>query len=228
MTVPDPIAERKYLEELVRDSKETRRLFSNKLKPEREKMVCRAFLRCIGVDFAEAELCIGTHEPVDIRFRNAAFQITEVLNEGRRRGVEHQARETKYRNARAARDVMEPWSNPEPMKFPEIVTVTAKRLGKKFDKLGNQGCRGIDALVYINLVNLRSGVYRYLYPAEFSQTYDLTKIRSQGWRSASVLMVPYATVLFATDAAPSFLQEYRERVLKAPDDIMGRNVRSLE
>ena len=138
-------------------------------------MVCRAFLRCIGVDFAEAELCIGSHEPIDIGFGQAAFQITEVLNEGRRRGVEHQERETKYRNARGARDVMEPWSNPAPMKFPEMVSATAKRLGHKFDKLGYQGCQGIDALVYINLVDLRSGVYRYLFPAEFSQTDDVAK-----------------------------------------------------
>jgi hypothetical protein len=117
---------------------------------------------------------------------------------------------------------MEPWSNPAPMKFPEMVSATAKRLGHKFDKLGHQGCQGIDALVYINLVDLRSGVYRYLFPAEFSQTDDVAKIRSQGWRSASILMVPYATVLFATDAAPSFLQEYQGRVLKAPDGIVSR------
>jgi hypothetical protein len=100
--------------------------------------------------------------------------------------------------------------------------VTAKRLGKKFDKLGKQGCREIDALVYINPLDFHSGVYRYLFPAEFSQTDDLAEIRSQGWRSASVLMVPYATVLFAADAAPSFLQDHRGGVLKAPDDIIGR------
>jgi hypothetical protein len=105
------------------------------------------------------------------------------------------------------------------MEFSDMVTVSAKRLGEKFDKLGQQGCRGIDALVYVNLYK---PVTRYLYPAEFMQTSDLDNIRSQGWRSASVLMVPYATVLFATDTAPSFLQEHRGDVLRARDDIVSR------
>jgi hypothetical protein len=219
MGIPDPIAERKYLKELVRHSKETRRLFSNKHKPEREKMVCRAFLRCIGVDFHEGDLSIGPNEPIDITLGEAAFQITEVLDEGRRRSLEHREQETKYQNARSATDVMEPWKSPEPMEFPEMLSITAKRLEEKFDKLGKQGCRGIDALVYIDLFK---PVTRYLFPEEFLQTDDVDKIRSHGWRSASVLIMPCATVLFATDAAPSFLRKHRGGVLRAPDEIVSR------
>lgn len=211
--------DREYLNTLARHIAETRRLFSNAKKSEREKSVCRAFLRCIGVGFSEDELSVGPSEPTDIAFCSAAFQITEVLDEGRKRSHEHKEQEINYQTARSARDIMEPWRDGKPMEFPEMVNVTAKRLEEKFAKLGQQGCRGIDALVYINLFK---PVSRYLYPAEFVETDDANKMRAHGWRSVSVLMVPYATVLFANDTAPRFLQEHRRIVHKAPDDtVMG-------
>ena len=54
-------------------------------------MVCRAFLRCMGVGFSEDEIAVGAREPTDITFRGAEFQITEVLDEGRRRSLEHKS-----------------------------------------------------------------------------------------------------------------------------------------
>jgi hypothetical protein len=212
-------AEREYLEALRRHSAETRRLFSNAQKAEREKMVCRAFLRCVGVGFSEDEIAVGAREPTDIAFRGAAFQITEVLDEGRRRSLQHKELEIKYQIARSARDVMEPWRDPEPMEFPEMVGVTAKRLEEKFAKLGQQGCRGIDALVYIDLLK---PVVRYLHPTAFIETDDANTMRAHGWRSVSVLMVPYATVLFAAETAPSFLRHHQGAVLQAADDIVSR------
>jgi hypothetical protein len=213
------LAEREYLEALRRHSAETRRLFSNAQKAEREKMVCRAFLRCMGVGFSEDEITVGASEPTDIAFRGAAFQITEVLDEGRRRSLEHKELEIKYQIARSARDVMEPWRDPAPMEFPEMAGVTAKRLEEKFAKLGQQGCRGIDALVYIDLLK---PVVRYLHPAAFIETEDANTMRAHGWRSVSVLMVPYATVLFAAETAPSFLRHHQGAVLQAPGNIVSR------
>jgi hypothetical protein len=212
-------AEREYLAALRQQIAETRLLFSNAQKPEREKMVCRAFLRSMGVGFSEAEISVGASEPTDIAFRGAAFQITEVLDEGRRRSLEHKELEIKYKNARSARDVMEPWRNPEAMGFPEMVSVTAKRLEEKFAKLGQQGCRGIDALVYIDRLK---PVVRYLHPAMFIETNDANTMRAHGWRSVSVLMVPYATVLFAAETAPSFLRCHQGVVLRAADDVVSQ------
>lgn len=211
--------DREYLNTLVRHIAETRRLFSNAKKTEREKRVCRAFLRCIGVRFAEDELSVGASEPTDIAFCSASFQITEVLDEGRRRSREHNEQEINYQTACSVRDIMEPWRDGKPMEFSEMVSVTAKRLEGKFVKLRQQGCGGIDALVYVNLFK---PVSRYLYPAEFVETNDVNKMRAHGWRSVSVLMVPYATVLFANDTAPHFLQDHRGSVHIAPDDtVMG-------
>jgi hypothetical protein len=201
-------AEREYLAALRRQIAETRRLFSNAQIPEREKMVCRAFLHSMGVGFSEAEISVGASEPTDIAFRGAAFQITEVLDEGRRRSLEHKELEIKYQNVRSARDVMEPWRNPEPMGFPEMVSVTAKRLEEKFAKLGQQGCRGIDALVYIDLLKplvrylqavaclrrLGAGVVGSAAVCAFRFRPPGTGSKRAGWRRSGAIFAFFAAV----------------------------------
>src|SRR6266478_4784422 len=78
--------------------RETVDLLSNKRKPEREQMVVRAFLRCLGVAFEEREILVGPEEPVDITFRTARFQVREILG-GYKRGVVLKARLEQYEAA---------------------------------------------------------------------------------------------------------------------------------
>ncbi|MBY5667457.1 DUF1780 family protein [Rhizobium leguminosarum] len=54
-------------------SEATLDLFSNRNKTAREKMVVRAFLRCLDVEFSEDQLVVGPEEPVDISFKSARF-----------------------------------------------------------------------------------------------------------------------------------------------------------
>lgn len=208
----------KYLEELIRYSEKTRGLFSNAQKSEREKMVCRGFLRCIDVQFQAREILVGATEPVDISFRSAAFQITEVLDEGRRRNDELREREEKYRKARSVEDVMElQGPSSEPLSFADMSSRVADRLNEKFCALGGpRGCHGVDALVYVNLIG------RHLWPAEFdSKCAGLSRVRSQGWRSVSVLMLPYGVVFFGTDDAPEFLRDIQGTISHDENRIDG-------
>jgi hypothetical protein len=74
------------------------------------------------------------------------------------------------------------------------------KLGEKFDALGGKrGCRGIDALVYINLMR------RYIWPNEFDPNCPVvSRLRPQAWRTVPVLMPPYGIMFYATDDARSF------------------------
>jgi hypothetical protein len=74
----------------------------------------------------------------------------------------------------------------------------------------------IDALVHITLVD------RYLYLPAFTRTEDVRTIEAEGWRSVSVLIVPYATVLFANDTAPAFLKDHVGQVHRVHDDMINR------
>ena len=67
--------EQEYLANLHRHASETRELLSNPKKPERERMVVRAFLRCVGVQLSDDEIEASSNEPVDVVFRAAQFQL---------------------------------------------------------------------------------------------------------------------------------------------------------
>lgn len=189
-------SEKVHLEKLRKHAQETRKFFSNKEKPERERAVCRAFLRAIGVTFKECELIAPTEEPADVAFRTAKFQIREMLKPGRKRGDEWKQKEMKYSEANSIDDTLEPYSAPVLVSLGALVPEIVEALSEKSHKYG-VGCKDIDALVYINVDD------RYLAPE--SDMPSLRKLQSQGWRSVSFVFSPYGVVLFATPDAPDFL-----------------------
>jgi hypothetical protein len=88
------------LEALRADVADACSLMSNARKSERERMVVRALLRCLGVAFEDAEIVAGTQEPVDVVFRAARFQIRDLVDD-RKRGKQPGDREQRYREAEA-------------------------------------------------------------------------------------------------------------------------------
>jgi hypothetical protein len=209
-------AEQKYNESMITAMAKARQLFSNSNKLEREKMTCRAFLRCMSIKYCESELVDAQQASFDVTFRQATFEITEVVGE-RKRDSELKQLEAKYKNASASHELLVPLEHPEPMSFSEMVQAVSNRLEEKFRKRKQQGCKDIDALVYIDVIN------RYLYPVEFVlRTEAVCAIEAQGWRSASVLIVPYATVVFASDTAPALLRERVGQVRRVCDNMINR------
>ena len=87
--------DREYIEKLERHASNTRALLSNKQKPERERMVVRAFLRCIGVQFSDSDIAAGTEEPVDVTFLSARFQVRDIPG-GRKRVEAWRQRQLRY------------------------------------------------------------------------------------------------------------------------------------
>ena len=189
--------EAEYLRKLQEHVAQARRLFSNKMKPERERMVCRAFLRCLGIAFDNKEIITSDTEPIDVIFRSAKFQIRELMEPDRKRGDELRELQRKVENATSIEDLLTPYSPPRPLSFEALVPELTKALGEKAMKYG-RGCRDLDALVYVDLEG------RHL--DANSAISDLSKLKSQGWRSVSVLFPPYSIVLFAESTGPVFIQ----------------------
>jgi len=191
-------SERMFLERLRKHAAETIRYLSSQLKPERERAVCRAFLRCIGISFVESEIVAPSTEPADVSFREARFQVRELMREGRRRGDEWKLRQVRWNRAKSVADVTEPWVSPTPMQFSELIDTVIKSLEQKSIKYGQAQCLDIDALVYVNLT-----ATRFL---DLSTTPGkLSDLEAQGWRSVSILFPPYGLVVHTRDGAPSFL-----------------------
>ena len=193
-------AERRYIAALQEHAADTRTLFSNAQKAERERMVVRAFLRCTGIEFTEDEIRVGAEEPVDVTFRSARFQIMDIVGE-RKRGLVWKERQQLYGAAEGIADVMEPWTDSEPLSLDEVSRIIAEGLTKKAMHYGAQNCSTVDALVYIDLGG------RHLWPLQPPMDATVAgELRRQSWRSVSMLFVPYGVVLATTPDAPDLLK----------------------
>lgn len=199
-------SEKQYLESLVAAAKGSCDLFQNRNKTTREKMVARAFLRCLGIGFSEGELVVGPDEPVDISFRSARFQIREILGD-RKRGQGLRERLERFQKAKSIEDVTDPWRDSNPLSFTDVSRDIAKSLSAKASKYGVEACAKLDALVYINIPG------RHLYP--LTKKLDpkaAQELDQQGWRSVSMVFIPYSCVIVAKADCPAFLGKKTGRV----------------
>jgi hypothetical protein len=190
-------SEREYLQNIQTDAADKLHYLTDECKPERERAVVRAFLRCIGVTFAESEIVAPASEPVDVSFRDARFQVREILQQGRRRGDEVKLKA----RAQSIDDATVTWKPPPtPMSAEELTLAITQALDEKARKYGRSQCSRLDALVYVNLT-LTSVLRPDTTPGN---TAGLT---AQAWRSVSLVFPPYGIVLFTTSDASGFLRQ---------------------
>ena len=191
------------LKELRKHAEDTVGLFANAQKPERERMVCRCFQRGLGVSFSEEELRTDPGEPVDVSFQLAQFQITEILDKGRKRQDELRERQRRYQSAESVGEAVtspDNWSHC-PVSYREVVACLYERLSAKAQRYGIARCATLDALVYVNLRG------RHLWPMDTTSVgTELDQLQAQRWRSVSMLFPPYSVVVFAGESAPEFLR----------------------
>jgi hypothetical protein len=191
-------SEREILNKLRDEAEEACQLFSNAGQPLQERTVVAGLLRVLGVSFDESELVKQGPEPIDVHFRDARFQVTELLDSGRPRNAEVRQIAERRKAAGSLQDLIEPGvisSRPAPPD--EVFDFVRDACRKKHSKYGHS-CQDVDLLVYVNLKE------RHLYPIEpWPNNADLG---AMGWRSVSFIMEPYARVLLARADAPSFLR----------------------
>ncbi len=190
-----------YLEALRADVADARSLMSNPRKPERERMIVRALLRCLGVAFEDAEIDAGLEEPVDVAFRAARFQIRDLIGD-RKRNKQLAEREKRYQEAKTISDVAAPFAASTAIPFDRAAEMVAEAFTEKSRRYGPQLCGTLDAIACVDLGG------SHLYPAEAGgASHALAELRRQGWRSVSMLSLPYSVVLTANASAPNFLRD---------------------
>ncbi len=191
--------ESKYLLELQEHADETISFLSNEGRIERERSVCRAFLRCLGVEFEERELKEGEREPVDVSFRDTRFQVTEIHETGRKRSREWKDRQERLSGANSLDDVLEDWAPPKPMDYSELIDLASAQLTQsKAHKYPEAEKANLDILIYVclsgRILDVRSKIP------------DSNILLNQGWRSVSALFPPFGVVLAANEQSPQYLQ----------------------
>lgn len=192
---------REYRQKLQAHAERAIAYLSDSNRSERERAVCRAFLRWLGVPFSESEIIAPAREPADVSFREAMFQVREIVERGSRRHQEWKSRLSRAIRARSMGDVTVPWNSPDPMSLSELTVMVADALEVKARKYGKTQCLALDAMVYADLTRTR-----FFLPNE--EHGGISSLQEQGWRSVSVLFPPYGIVLSATSDAPSFLKTF--------------------
>lgn len=192
--------EKEILQDLRDAADEARRLFSNRGQAEQERTAVAGLLRVLRVPFEESEIIKAKREPIDVSFRDAQFQVTEILDEGRRRNLEIGQRTKRWKGAQRLADLLEPGlvSGGPPISPADLIEIVRPSWKVKAERYGGR-VDGIDLLIYLN----RKGVH--VFPS--GPLPPLTEEDAGSWRSLSVIMEGCAAVLWARETAPDFLKE---------------------
>lgn len=173
------------------------RFFSEANKRGREVCVVREFLRTRGVQFDESELKPVDDEAPDVIFRDARFEVKELLDPGRKRTDEIKKLLECAEKESTKQEVAEfhPIKRVEPVDIYKAVEAKCLELTEKYEPAFR---RTLDLLLYYDLHDY------------FRRTEDLpdtSALSRHGFRSVSIIRHGVAWVLWAESDAPEFLLE---------------------
>jgi hypothetical protein len=178
----------------------------------RERYVAEHFLRGMGSTFAASELALPDDDPPDVHFRNAAFEVKEVQDRGRKRHDEYKRRLVKARLAERFGDLIEPFC-PEDMPIAAVCARLLEETQKLADNKYPADVRSrLDLLFYVNFGMDKS------WSIEDGLRPDLQRMQSEGWRSVSFLHgASTCCVLVANAGAPEFLRARLGQLIHGSD-----------
>lgn len=179
-----------------RRAKESVEYFSQDNKSEREKWVCAKFLSKLSIEFDDSEIYAVIDQPPDVRFRDAHFEIKEILDPARRRHAEYKMALQKALAATDPQELLNEFT-------PEDITPlqVAARVSAELRDLETHYARAVranlDLLFYVNLE------HHFLKPGSMPEvnTFD-----AFGWRSVSAVIEWGGLVFCANKDAPEFLR----------------------
>jgi hypothetical protein len=199
--------EMELIKQMISETEESIRFFSSRKKPDRERSVCAAFLRCLGIKFKVTDLVINETDPPDIYFDAANFEIKEYLDDDRRRHEECKKFLEKLKTAKRLSDLIEPYNPLQPLTIKEVCDRVTNFIEDYARNYGNKVCSTLDLMVYFNLNGY------YLDDKDFSG--DLSGMMKQGWRSVSIVSNSMAYIFFASESAPVFLRNAVGKIKRA-------------
>jgi len=185
-----PMSDEEFIDDRRRGLKESIEYFSAKNKAERERWVCLELVQNLGIAYDETEIVSPENDPPDVIFRDARFEIKEILDQGRKRHAEYKATLQKALTITDPQDLLDQYT---PIQIGERVQAKLRDLKHHYPRAV---CEGTDLLFYVNLQehHLKIG----LMPAA-------SDFGSFGWRSISAVLGWGALVFFAASNAPAFL-----------------------
>ena len=182
--------------DLTEELKEAMAFFSGGNKWNREKWVVEKLLSSLAVRYNESELS-ECDEPVDVTFRDARFQIKEMMQFP---AAEYRRRHDEYRSAlhkAEAAETLEALTSLTPYRqvtWDQIVTESLLETKAKIQKYPLEARRELDVICYYNRHD------------HFETDAPTPKFEAIDCRSFSIVSNKSVMVLFAAASSPAFLQ----------------------
>lgn len=189
-----------YLRLLTHQAEQANAFLSNARKWERERWVCQRLLQALNVSHRLDEFSAANHEPPDVLFREASFEVFFVLDEGRRLNDEWRAELERRRSAFSLSQLVRRETKPRRIAAGELQQRLTPTLRKKAHNYKERGLDlgELDLLAYVNLKRAVPDFNSHFPPP--------TEFLRQGWRSLSLVGPTFTRVLFAHPSAPDFLR----------------------
>ena len=166
-----------------------------------ERWVVKHFLIALGIEFTDEELHNATRDPPDVKFRDAAFEVKEIGEVGRRRHDEYREALARAKATTTQAELLEQFTAedlPVATVYERILAATAVLATHKFSDERTR--RGLDLLFYVNLNP------RKLWTFVDGERPDVSALVREGWRSVSFLHGDCTSrVIHASAGAPTFL-----------------------
>jgi hypothetical protein len=200
------ITEQELIAQRIEDLMASVAYFAPHNKQERECWVVTEFALNLGLSPVQGEIMSIEADPPDVAFRDARFEIKEILDPGRRRHAEYKQELTRVRGISKAQDLLKEFT-PKDRSVGEIYDLCRKEAAS-LDKYPNDFKQRTDLLLYVNL-------FEVMYVTE--QPYpDTSALTATGWRSVSFLMGRRSCCLHAQPDACDFIRQAVGRIFHRP------------
>lgn len=185
-----------HLEERRQGLRDSLQWFSNSKKRDREIWVCHQFLEHLGIAFDSAELVSVEDQAPDVLFREARFEVKELLDTGRRRTDEYKEDLRRAEQASSSEELWECFT-PEDLTPKMIVSDIEGRISDWAALYEPRFRSTLDLLVYHNRARM--------FFRESSVTPQVTSLEKHGFRSVSMTTGSRAWVLWAGPSSPGLI-----------------------
>ncbi|WP_434772584.1 DUF1780 domain-containing protein [Pseudomonas entomophila] len=189
-----------YLRLLTIQAEQANAFLSNARKWERERWVCQRLLQGLNIAYRSEDFTPAEQEPPDVLFRDAAFEVFFVLDEGRRLNDEWREELQRRRSAFSLSQLVRREARPRRISAAELLQRLAPTLRKKAHNYRERGLDlgTLDIIAFASLKREVLDLNSHFPPP--------TEYLRQGWRSLSLVGPTFARVLFAHPGAPDFLR----------------------
>lgn len=194
------------LESMLGAARDDLEFFSNSGKETRERWVVSEFLKAIKYTFEKAEIrSLEQTSKVDVKFRDASFQIKEIANPQLLRGKRIKDTYNVIKNADSLEDIELP-----------SITENIPSVARMYDLLVSETRKLSESETYKDVkhdLDLIFYITRTRASLIQEQTINTNDFSSLGWRSVACLNGKQAVVLHTKSNAPEFLKEYSGQVI---------------